>query len=323
MVILPNCALPESPKHLRPICLGSATSKVYARMLLQRSKPSLRYSGPFQNMGEGRQTVDYIWVISRLMTLEREWKYGLHFLKMDIAKAFDTVNRERMLQRLATKMGNCEELRSWWDMFSHTEASLDTVWGSTVVPMASGIRQGSVESPLLFAAVMDWVVQDVAAKHAWQPQEDVYQALGFAESAFVDDCILWNGKKHALERRTSQLIEELRLWGLRVNPEECQAYASPYVQDKGDGQIRVGDILVKYDDKLEVMSIPFRVGITAKEALQAIFNKVKGKFWSQKHLYKAKTPPCKPVLSLCRGFSAGLPCGVCLPSPLTSPVCCD
>ena len=280
MVILPKCAQPETPKHLRPICLGSASSKVYARMLLQRSKASLRYSGPFQNMGEGRQTVDYIWVISRLMTLEREWKYGLYFLKLDIAKAFDTVHREKMLQRLATKMGNCEELRSWWEMFSRTEASLDTVWGSTTVPMASGIRQGSVESPLLFAAVMDWVVQDVAAKHRWQPHGDVYQGLGFAESAFVDDCILWNGKKHVLERRTSQLLEELRLWGLHVNPEKCQAYASPYVQDRGDGLIRVGDYRLRLDDKLDVMSIPFRVGITAKEALQAVFHKVKGKFWS-------------------------------------------
>ena len=120
MVLLPKCPKPEAPKHLRPICLGSSANKVYARMLLSRAKPALQYSNAFQNMGAGRQTVDYVWTIARLMQLDQEWKEGLWFLKLDIEKAFDSLHGGRFLSRLALKMGNCEELRSWWDMFQHT-----------------------------------------------------------------------------------------------------------------------------------------------------------------------------------------------------------
>ena len=86
MVLLPKCLKPELPKHLRPICLGSFANKVYARMLLSRAKVHFVYSGPFQNLGDGRQTLDYLWTVSRLMALDAEWKYGVYFLKLDIAK---------------------------------------------------------------------------------------------------------------------------------------------------------------------------------------------------------------------------------------------
>ena len=290
MVILPKCAQPHGPKQLRPICLGDAASKVFSRLLLGRTRPSLRYHGQFQCMGEGRQTVDYIWVIARLMSLDAEWRYGLYFVKLDIAKAFDLVDRNKMLMRLAGKMGPCEELRCWWHLFKQTDARLDTVWGSSTVSMLRGIRQGAVESPLLFAAVMDWVATDTACKHQWAPQDDVYKGLEFAEAAFVDDCLLWNGSKRVLEQRILQFTDELQEWGLKVNPDKSQAYASPFVSEKHPGVLKVRDKLVPFDVRLDVMNIPFHVGINAKDALKVVFAKVKNKFWSQKHLFRAKTP---------------------------------
>ena len=170
MVLLPKCDQPEDPKELRPICLGSAANKVFARMLLSRTRAAFRYSGPFQNMGEGRQTIDHIWTIARMMALEQEWKGGLWFLKIDIQKAFDSLDRGRFLGRLQDKLGRCEELRLWWDLFLHTEAGLSTAWGHSVIPMASGIRQGSVESPQVFASVMDWIMADVSSKYGWDPK---------------------------------------------------------------------------------------------------------------------------------------------------------
>ena len=276
MIVLPKCAKPGTSQQLRPICLGSSANKVYARMLLHRARPVFQYSGTFQNMGAGRQTIDYVWILSRMMALEAEWKEGLWFLKLDIEKAFDSLHRGRFLSRLRSKMGCCEELRCWWDLFSHTEANLCTPWGESIIPMTSGIRQGSVESPQVFASVMDWILQDVISKHGWSYGSDAYEGLEFAESAFVDDCILWNGSKNKLEVRTQQLIDELGLWGLRVNPKKCLAYASPHARDKG--HLKVGTLKVEMDSKLDVMGIPFRVGITPKEALQGIFAKVKSKF---------------------------------------------
>ena len=256
MVLLPKCARPELPKHLRPICLGSSANKVYARMLLNRAKEPFKYSGPFQNLGEGRQTVDYLWTVSRLMSLEAEWKFGIHFLKLDIEKAFDSLNRSLFLHRLRQKMGDTEELRSWWHLFTHTQAGLTTAWGE---PMGSGVRQGSVESPQAFASAMDWIMHDVQVKHGWDATSGAVEGLQFAEAAFVDDCFLWGAEKVDLELRVQQLIAELALWGLRVNAEKSQYYPSQYATDTG--ALRVGSVLVEKDDRLDVMGIPFQVGI--------------------------------------------------------------
>ena len=184
MILIPKVTHPEEPKHVRPICIGSFTSKLYCRLLLARTQEALRYSSSSQSMGAGRQTADYVFCVARMMQLEQEWRCGTCFLKVDVEKAFDSLNRRVFLQRLATKMGCSEVLCNWWSMFQDAQAVLTTVWGESVVDMVTGIRQGSVESPQMFAAVIDWVLSDLRWDHGWDHQQ-VFEGL----VAFVDDLI--------------------------------------------------------------------------------------------------------------------------------------
>ena len=229
-----------------------------------------------------------VFSIARLMQLEQQWRQGLCFMKIDVEKAFDTLDRKAFLARLSQKLGHSEVLRCWWTMFETTEATLSTVWGESVIDMVTGIRQGSVESPQMFAAVIDWVLQDVAAKYGWNLEQGPLQGLRLGEIAFVDDLIAWEGNLNSLSRKMSQLAAEMRLWGLRVNAHKSQVYVSPYNKDVGEVTLEGNQ--VKRDDHLLVMGMPFRVGITVKEALAPLFAKVKSKFWAMKHLFRAKVP---------------------------------
>ena len=83
---------------------------------------------------------------------------------------------------------------------------------------------------------------------------DVSERLEFAEPAVMDDCLLWGGDKTRLEGRVSCLIRELGLWDLRVNPEKCQVYSSPFARERGP--VRVGEMEVAPDSKLDVMGSP-------------------------------------------------------------------
>ena len=288
MIILPKISKPATPKDLRPICLGSATSKLFSRMLLRRTMPALKYGTPSQVMGEGRQTTDYLRSMSRLMQLEQEWKMGLWAVKLDIAKAFDTLDRDRFLHRLAGHLGHNEVLKCWWKLFSKTEAQLCTAWGTSTVSMRSGIRQGAVESPHLFSAAVDWVLQDLLGSKELLRVKDNYEGLGVSEAAFVDDILAWHGARKCLQGKVAALTHELREWGLRVNLQKCQVYASPYSRDLGSFQVD-GEALER-DDHLQVMGISFRVGIAPKEALAPLFARVKAKFWSMKDMMRARTP---------------------------------
>ena len=44
MIVIPKLSGPVQRKDLRPICLGSATSKLFSRMLLKRTTAALKYS---------------------------------------------------------------------------------------------------------------------------------------------------------------------------------------------------------------------------------------------------------------------------------------
>ena len=247
MILIPKIPQPKTPKHLRPICLAAAADKLYSRMLLERTRHALRYSGPAQTMGEGRQTTDYLWAVNRMMALEQEWRKGIWFIKLVLEKAFDRLDRSRFLQRLEAKLGRTEILHSWWSMLQNTKAELVTAWGRSEVGMRSGIRQGAVESPQMFSTAIDWVLEEVAREMGWDPARDVYEGLGVAEVAFVDDMLLWNGTKQGLGQRVEELRVGLQGWGLLLNIQKCQIYVSPYSIEKGPlhvagGQVEVDDL---------------------------------------------------------------------------------
>ena len=106
MVVLPKIKFPVEAKHVRPISLSSATCKLFSRMLLERCKCRLGDPGGRQCSGQGRQPADYIYTVHKLMHLEREWRMGLRWIKLDVSKAFDRVSRSRLMSMIEEKVGH-------------------------------------------------------------------------------------------------------------------------------------------------------------------------------------------------------------------------
>ena len=100
VTLLPKTASPGGPGELRPISLGSAVGKVYGTMLLRRTREALQPVGPEQCSHSGRQTADYVFTAIRSFQLDTEWRWGLHWVKLDISKAFDSLDRVKALAHL-------------------------------------------------------------------------------------------------------------------------------------------------------------------------------------------------------------------------------
>ena len=77
MIVLAKIARPELVKQVRPISMGSAVSKLFAHLLLNKSQQELGQPTSRQCAGQGRQSTDYVFSMTRMMSLEREWKWGL------------------------------------------------------------------------------------------------------------------------------------------------------------------------------------------------------------------------------------------------------
>ncbi|CAE7949162.1 unnamed protein product [Symbiodinium sp. KB8] len=192
MVILAKVGAPTEAKHLRPISMGSAAGKLFSRMLLNRTLPFVSARTHSQCAGVGRQSSDFLYPVWRVLMLEREWHAGACLVKLDIAKAFDTVDREQLLRKLQSRMGDCSEMRCWRALLQDGEAVLQSPWGTSLLGMTRGIKQGAVESPALFAMVAEVCLAEAARRFQWQSLGELFPGMPHHDVLFMDDCILWH-----------------------------------------------------------------------------------------------------------------------------------
>ena len=124
--MLPKIRAPRKAKELRPIAMGSAVSKLFSRLLLNRALPRISPQTYAQCSGPGRQTADYLFTVIRLFELSREWGLPLAVFKLDLEKAFDTLDRGALLACLESKLGRGPELNCWKGLLRGTTGLLQT-----------------------------------------------------------------------------------------------------------------------------------------------------------------------------------------------------
>ncbi|CAE7232723.1 unnamed protein product, partial [Symbiodinium sp. CCMP2456] len=286
MIVIPKERGPTEPKALRPLAMGSAAAKVYSRLLLARTLPFLQLKGSLQCAGKHKQPSEYIFSIARVMDLEAEWHRGIVAAKLDITKAYDMVHRPSMLRKLKHALGDGPTYRAWHSLLSDTTAVLQTGWNTSYLQLDRGIKQGSIESPALFAYLADTILDDTRHKHSWAKRRQAFPDLDLEELMFMDDGLLWAEDAKALSRKLQEWADELAAHGLSLNPLKCKVYFSPYADTRQ--QVRVNGDAVPRVSVLEVMGLPFRVGVGPTELLAPLAAKARDAFWG------ARNPLRKP-----------------------------
>ena len=288
MTLLPKVPHPLHPRDTRPISIGSATERVFSRMVLRRCVDRLQPSGSWQCAGPHKQTADYLYTIQRLLECEREWNMGLAVVKVDLAKAFDSVRRDVLLGKLRVALGNCEEFRVWRCLLTGTSCLLSSPWNQTTFETRVGIRQGAVESPLFFACIMEWALAETVQRYSWKSNMSGYPDLHLTQLAFMDDCLLWDSNTSLLEVKLRQFRNVLKEWGLSINLQKCGLYVSP--KHTGLPHLTIDNQRLEAKQTLVVMGVNFKVGANSKDLLQGTWQRAKSKFWSIKHLLLSPAP---------------------------------
>ncbi|OLQ00668.1 Retrovirus-related Pol polyprotein from type-2 retrotransposable element R2DM [Symbiodinium microadriaticum] len=287
MVVIPKELFPVDPKSLRPLAMSSSVAKCYCRLLLGRTSGYLRHTGPSQCSGEGRQTAEYVFTVARVMELEAEWRRGVVMAKIDLHKAYDMVDRPALLGRLRQAMGDGPTFRSWHALLAETDAVLQTGWDCSRLQLDRGIKQGSIESPALFSYLAEQILEDTKAEFSWADRAQVFPGLALEESLFMDDGCVWAPSSAALGRKLEEWSTVLLRAGLALNPSKCKVYFSPYA-DKSKPVIVQGKPIPSLPS-FTIMGVPFRVGASSAELLAPFVQRAKDKFWSLKHLFRART----------------------------------
>jgi hypothetical protein len=158
MVLLRKKRKATEVRDFRPISLIHSLSKLIAKVLSTRLAPAMHaLVTPNQSAFiKGRAIQDNVHAIQSTVKLLHVLRWPTVLLKIDLAKAFDTVNWAFLLELLC-HMGFSRRWVNWVSILLSTASTKILVNGQPGrrIPHARGLHQGDPLSPLLFVIYME------------------------------------------------------------------------------------------------------------------------------------------------------------------------
>ena len=198
---------PKKCGNYRSVKLLEHGMKVVERVFESRLRKVIDIDGNQLGFMPGRGTIDGIFTVRQWMEKSRAVDKDLCMVFIDMEKAFDRVPREVIWWALRRKGVSEKLVRGVQEMYKDvaTAVRLDGQH-SKYFPVEVGVHQGSVLSPLLFAAIMDEVTRDLEK--------------GSKSFLYADDIVLLGEE---VGNRYREWKEALEGKGLKVNVQKTKA----------------------------------------------------------------------------------------------------
>ena len=165
-------------------------AKLYESVLEARLRRSTEDKlGPWQHgFRKGVGTCDMIFALLQL--IEKHWEFNKPFYIafLDLEKAFDRIPRGNLWQALNTYDIPMDLQRAIESTYSMCLSKVNTqMGGGKWFDTKSGVRQGSILSPLLFILYMDLVIKEVHGINDNDKQFILAYADDIAQTAATKD----------------------------------------------------------------------------------------------------------------------------------------
>ena len=265
LALLAKCKQPKAPGDLRPISVSSASNKLVNRLVCSRTLPVLRRGSRVSACGAGRQAADLIGCATRIRDVVHEWKLPCLLCKLDVAGAFDRVDRYKVADLLCSRLlgrGLCCELRYLLSQLRvHTLQG--QVPGGDLIEICpnNGIKQGAPESAEIFGLVVEVLLAELAESRQWKAMGRPYQELEFDFMFYQDDVFLVDDKLPVLGKRIRAIDKCLQQAGLRLATNKTKVVASDAY--RGCRRIKIGSDLFNVapqGESLKVLGLSFSFG---------------------------------------------------------------
>ena len=209
--------------------------KLLAQLLLGRGGTQLQQGGRLQWSRTGRQGVELLAILRRVVRMAKDWGVATWIVKLDIQKAFDSVSQVSMAQLIARKVGGMSEdpgdngrphaglpweARLWTSLLQARSLHIATGDHITHVEQTNGVRQGSPDSPVVFGALTAEALDRAVSQTAHMLGEARGPPPPEQGGAYMDDTYLCSHDKKHLQATLTALEAQLALHGLVINPKK-------------------------------------------------------------------------------------------------------
>ncbi|CAE7745388.1 unnamed protein product [Symbiodinium sp. CCMP2592] len=300
LALLAKCAHPLKPNDLRPICVSSAFNKLVNRLVCARTLPLLRRGSKISACGRGRQAADLIGGMSRIRDVIHEWRMPALVCKLDVAGAFDRVDRRKMASLLIDRLrnkGRSSELRYLLgQLHSHCLEGRVPGGGRVRLHPNTGIKQGAPESAELFGILIDSMLSDLVECASWKKLGGLAEDFDVDLLFYQDDIFLVDCQLGRLVRRIRVVDRCLAQAGLKLATSKTKIIASRnYV---GPRRAEVGGESFSVSGRLEsikVLGVSFNFFESPSQQAQEMLGRARAAVASHADILCASGPWMKKV----------------------------
>lgn len=201
----------------RGITLLIGTSKIYERILERRLRQRVEGAlGEWQHgFRPGRSTTDLIFYMKMLTEKIIEWNEKAYVAFIDLEKAFDRINRRRLWGVLREQIYRVPEelVRAIESLYEDPISMVrDGSEGERWFGVRTGVRQGSILSPILFTLFLDHCLRRIDEGRRGGKQMLVY----------ADDAAVVTRSNEELREEVNRWKEVLEDMGMRMNLEKTE-----------------------------------------------------------------------------------------------------
>ena len=204
--------------NYRGIAISSIVGKVFARILAARLLGVSEEEGwlPEEQAAfrPGRGVNDHLCVLNMLMRRTRKARGKMMLGFLDVRKAYDTVDREKLWHKLRGLGLDERSVEAVKGLYVGHRRRIKVAGGETEwIRCVQGLRQGCPMSPILFAlftADLPGVVKEQGGGVELQGEK-------VSMMMYADDMVIVTKREDQLGRMMGALITELNERGLRVN----------------------------------------------------------------------------------------------------------
>ncbi|GAU48100.1 hypothetical protein TSUD_133200 [Trifolium subterraneum] len=233
LVLIPKTSNADSIDQYRPIALANFKHKIITKVLADRLAivlPSI-ISQEQRAFIHGRKIADCICLTSEVVNLLHNKSFGGNVaLKVDISKAFDTLNWQFLLKVLGA-FGFNENFCQWIKVILHSASLSVSINGKQrgFFSCNRGVRQGDPLSPLLFCIAEDVLSRGLTKLVSDQKIKLIKGTRNFmvpSHILYADDIMVFcKGNANSINEVANLFLRYANCSGQSINPSKSIVYA--------------------------------------------------------------------------------------------------
>ena len=215
----------DDPGNYRGLAIGSAIAKLYSTILLNRLETFVTENNILSMFQIGFRklfrTADHIYVLKTIINMKLAKGEKLYAAFIDFRKAYDTVNRKKLMQCLHDiGIGNkfAENIKAIYNKVQYAIK----VKGKVLNPISSnlGLKQGCPLSPLLFNLYIN-SISEYLSRNATEP-DIILQGTKISHFLYADDLVIISPTAKGLQDKLNNLAQFARDKDLTVNAKKSK-----------------------------------------------------------------------------------------------------